>query len=163
MQKTVARVGLGQRSFFIILFVLRLALGGLMFEAGLDKILSGSFTAAGFLKNATGPFAGFYTNIAGNSAMLSVTNVLVPWGELLVGVAIILGLVVRFASFWGIVLMILYYTAALPPANGWVAQQIIYLVVFIAFIVSGIGYFLGLDAFASVLEERRNPLRIFLG
>ncbi len=163
MKNEAPRVGSGKRSFIITFFILRLVMGGLMFEAGLDKILSGSFTAASFLKNATGPFAGFYANIAGNATVLSVTNVLVPWGELLIGTAIILGLAVRFASFWGIVLMILYYTAALPPANGWIAQNIIYLLVFLAFMVSGIGYFLGLDAFASGLEERQNPWRILFG
>jgi thiosulfate dehydrogenase [quinone] large subunit len=147
----------------ITLFLFRIALGGLMFEAGLTKLLSGTFSAAGFLEHVSGPFAGFYTGIAGNPAFLGITNVLVPWGETLIGIAIILGIVVRFASFWGIILMFLYYTAALPPANGWISQEIIYIVVFLTFMFAGVGYFLGIDQIAVKLEERQNPVRILLG
>jgi thiosulfate dehydrogenase [quinone] large subunit len=157
------RVGSGNRAFSITFFILRLLLGGLMFEAGLSKLLSGSFTAVGFLNGATGPFAGFYTAIAGSPTMLAITDVIVPWGELLIGIAIILGVVVRFASFWGIIMMLLYYTVSLPPANGWISKEIIYLVVFLNFLFAGAGYYLGLDRLAAGLEEKRHPLRILLG
>jgi thiosulfate dehydrogenase [quinone] large subunit len=151
------------RVFDITFFILRIILGGVMFEAGLTKLLSQNFTAAGLLEHASGPFAGFYASIAGSPSMLPITNVLVPWGEFLIGTAIILGIVVRFASFWGIILMILYYTTSLPPENGWISQQIIYLLVFLNFIFAGAGYFLGLDQMMVRLEEQRHPLRILLG
>jgi thiosulfate dehydrogenase [quinone] large subunit len=150
-------------AYKVTLLILRLVLGGLMFEAGLTKLLSGTFSAAGFLKHVSGPFAGFYTGIAGNPAFLGITNVLVPWGETLIGIAIILGIVVRFASFWGIILMCLYYTTALPPANGWISQEIIYIAVFLTFMFAGTGYYLGLDRLAIRLEEKHHPLRILLG
>ena len=150
-------------AYKVTLLILRIALGGLMFEAGLTKLLSGTFSAAGFLEHVSGPFAGFYTGIAGNPAFLGITNVLVPWGETLIGIAIILGIAVRFASFWGIILMFLYYTAALPPANGWISQEIIYIAVFLTFMFTGTGYYLGLDRLAIKLEEKRHSLRILLG
>ena len=162
-EKSPAGASSRTRAFNITFFILRIGLGGLMFEAGLTKLLSGSFVAAGFLENTTGPFAGLYMGIATNTTMLAITDVLVPWGELLIGIAIILGIFVRFASFWGIILMILYYTAYLPPENGWISEQIIYLFVFLSFMFSGIGYFLGLDRLAVRLEEQRHPLRIVLG
>ncbi|MEJ2739176.1 MAG: DoxX family protein [Dehalococcoidia bacterium] len=150
-------------AYKVTLLILRIALGGLMFEAGLTKLLSGTFSAAGFLEHVSGPFAGFYTGITGNPAFLGITNVLVPWGETLIGIAIILGIAVRFASFWGIILMFLYYTAALPPANGWISQEIIYIAVFLTFMFTGTGYYLGLDRLAIKLEEKRHSLRILLG
>jgi thiosulfate dehydrogenase [quinone] large subunit len=156
-------VGSGSRAFSITFFILRLALGGLMFEAGLGKLLLGSFIAAGFLNGATGPFAGFYTSIAGSPTLLAIIDVIVPWGELLIGIAIILGVVVRFVSFWGIIMMLLYYTVSLPPANGWISKEIIYLVVFLNFLFAGAGYYLGLDRLAVGLEEQRHHLRILLG
>lgn len=162
-EKPSSRVGFRTKAFDISFFILRIALGGLMFEAGLTKLLSGSFVAAGFLGNAAGPFAGFFMGIANNPTMLAITDVLVPWGELLIATAIILGALVRFASFWGIIMMILYYTASLPPANGWISEQIIYMVVFLTFMFAGVGYFLGLDLLAVSLEERRHPLRVLLG
>jgi thiosulfate dehydrogenase [quinone] large subunit len=156
-------VNSGTMAFNITFFILRIALGGLMFEAGLTKLLSGGFSAADFLENATGPFAGFYMGIGANTTMLTITNVMVPWGELLIGITIILGIFVRFASFWGIVLMVLYYTASLPPENGWISRHIIYFSVFLSFIFSGTGYFLGIDRLVVRLEEQRHPLRIVLG
>jgi thiosulfate dehydrogenase [quinone] large subunit len=162
-ERSSTGINFGTRAFIIAFFILRIALGGLMFEAGLTKLLSGSFSAAGFLENTTGPFAGLYMGIAANTTMLAITDVLVPWGELLIGIAIILGVLIRFASFWGIILMILYYMASLPPENGWISQQIIYLFVFLSFVFSATGYFLGLDRLAVRLEERCHPLRIVLG
>jgi uncharacterized membrane protein YphA (DoxX/SURF4 family) len=153
MHARLSFVGFGTRGFNITFFILRLVLGGLMFQAGLTKLLSGTFTAASFLEKATEPFAAFYAGMATNPAVLAIVDVIVPWGELLIGTAIILGVVVRFASFCGIIMMILYCTASLPPASSWINQQIIYMAVFLTLIFSGVGYFLGLDLLAIRLEE----------
>lgn len=157
--RQTVRPGFGPRAFSITFFILRIALGGLMFEAGLTKLLGG-FSAAGFLSNSQGPFSDFFTGLV---QYLDVINVLVPWGEVLIGTALILGALVRFASFWGAVEVLTFYLAYIPPQRGWINEQIIYAVVFITFMFAGTGYFLGLDFFGRRLEERRHPLRLFLG
>jgi thiosulfate dehydrogenase (quinone) large subunit len=163
MQVGLTSVHTGGRAFRVTLLILRVALGGLFLEAGLDKLLSGSFSAAGFLSASKGPFAGFYSGLASNSGLLPIVNNLVIWGEILIGAALILGILVRFSSFWGIVQMILYYSASLPPSSGWINQDIIYIAVFLALMFSGIGYFVGLDRFLETVEKRKQPLRFIAG
>ena len=140
--------------------IMRLALGGALLEAGMDKLINGSFSAVGYLQNSTGPFASLFSTLAGNAGVL---DYLVVWGEILIGIALVSGAFVRFASFWGAILMLLYYLPHLPPPNGWISQQIIYLLVFITLMFNGIGYFWGLDVFAKKLEEESHPLRILFG
>jgi thiosulfate dehydrogenase [quinone] large subunit len=154
---------INSKAFSITFLVLRIALGGLFLEAGMRKLLSGQFSASSMLSHATGPFAVPFINIASNSDALSVINGLVIIGEISIGIMLITGLLVRLASGLGILMMLLYYLPVLPPANGWIAQNIIYIVVLIVFMVSGIGYFIGLDRFLFGFQEKRHWLRYFLG
>jgi thiosulfate dehydrogenase [quinone] large subunit len=145
--------------FTITFFLLRLGLGGLIFEAGLDKLING-FSSAGFLNSSTGPLSGFYQSMAVHA---NIWDVLIPWAEVLIGAAIILGILVRFAAFWGAVEVLIFYLAVLPPSQGWINYQIVLVLVFITFMFNGIGYFLGLDALVVNLEERRHWSRFFFG
>jgi thiosulfate dehydrogenase [quinone] large subunit len=148
------------RPLHITFLILRIVLGGAMLEAGLNKLVSGGFSMAGYVSHGSGPFASWFTNLASVSGVLSP---LVMWGELLVGVALIFGVLLRFGSFWGAIMMVLYYLPYLPPENGWISQQIIYMLVFIALIFSGSGYFLGIDRLAMNIEKKWPGLRLILG
>jgi thiosulfate dehydrogenase [quinone] large subunit len=158
--KAVYQEDFRPRSFHIMFLILRVVLGGLMLEAGLDKITSGTFSIAGYVSHGSGPFATWFAHLASSADALSP---LVMWGEALIGVALILGVLLRFSSFFGAILMVLYYLPYLPPSNGWIAEQIIYFLVFITIMFSGSGYFFGVDRLATGLEERAPWLRIFLG
>jgi thiosulfate dehydrogenase [quinone] large subunit len=146
-------------SFHIAVLVLRLVLGGAMLEGGLDKLING-FSAVGYLQHGTGPFAGWFASL---TSISGVINVLVPWGELLIGIALILGVVVRLASFAAAIMVLLFYLPYLPPSTGWIAQQIVFIFALIVLMLSGNGYFFGLDMLVKQLEQRRNPLRILFG
>jgi|WetSurMetagenome_2_1015567.scaffolds.fasta_scaffold289126_2 thiosulfate dehydrogenase (quinone) large subunit len=152
-----------QKTVNVIFLIIRIILGSLMFEAGFSKLASGAFNAVGFLAHSTGPFAGFYVNISQNPGILAAVNWLVPWGELLIGAALILGVAVRFASLCGIVQMLLFYTASLPPENGWISQAIVYMALFAVLMFPGTGYYFGLDNLVVKLEVNRHPLRLLLG
>ncbi len=102
-------------------------------------------------------------SLSHNVVLLPIVNSLVIWGEILIGAALVLGILIRFASFWGALMMVFYYIVSLPPASGWITQQTIYGLVFISLMFSGIGYFLGLDTLLRRIEERRHPLRLLLG
>ena len=82
----------------ILWTVLRVWLGIQWLKAGLPKI--GSFDAEGFLHGAIakaegahpavqGWYAGFLENVA--LPNVELFNILIPWGEVLVGIALILG------------------------------------------------------------------------
>jgi thiosulfate dehydrogenase (quinone) large subunit len=129
----------------------------------LRKLFSGQFSAASMLSHSSGPFAQFFSDMVANPVILSMVNVLVITGEIAIGLMLMLGLLVRLASYLGIIMMLLYYLPLLPPANGWIAQQIVYILVFVVLIVAGSGYFFGLDALAAKFESRRSWLRFLLG
>lgn len=159
----VTNPGFGPRAPQVMVLILRLAMGWLMLGAGIDKLTAGNFSASGYLKAATGPLAGFFHRLASDTALLGPVDALVIWGEILIGSALVLGLLVRFASFWGAVMMVLYYLPRLPGVADAIAQQVIYALVFILFMFTGSGYFLGIDFFFRGLETRRHWLRILFG
>ena len=130
------------------LFLLRLGIGWVFFYAGWLKVITyftpaKDWTAAGFLGHLEGPFAGLFSGMAGNTLI----NYLNAYGLLLVGVALLLGVLVRWSAFWGIVLMVLYYLAGFPPENAFVVDQhIIYILVLVVLSAVGAGRNLGLDS-----------------
>lgn len=125
------------------IFVLRAALGlGFLF-AGLDKFFmwaSGTpFTAAGFLKFATtgawlgsdpkaviNPTHGFWVSLAGNASLMHVIDTMVVFGEIAIGIALVLGLATRFAGVCGFLMMALFYVANWSFANGPFNEQFMY-------------------------------------
>lgn len=142
--------------------LLRLALGLLFFFAGWSKLTTDGWTAAGFLQNATGPFASWFQSLAG-SGLVDFLNM---WGLTLIGVALVLGLFMRTASFFGIVLMGLYYFAdfAGNTAHGLIDEHIVYIVVLLLFLVGGFGHVWGLDALVERrLDHRSKWARLFFG
>jgi thiosulfate dehydrogenase (quinone) large subunit len=143
--------------------LLRLVMGLLFFYAGWVKITAeGGWSAAGFLQNATGPFAGWFQSLAG-SGLVDVLNM---WGLAFIGLALILGFAVRTASFFGIVLMLLYYFADFVgnTAHGYIDEHIVYSFVFLLFVWGGFGHVWGLDGLVERrLDHRSDWMRLFLG
>ena len=148
------------------IFVLRAVVGGGFLFAGLDKFFmwaSGTpFTAAGFLKGATGgawlgsdpttvvnPTHSFWVSLAGNASLMSVVNTLVVFGECAIGIALILGLATRFAGLGGAVMMTLFFVANWSFATGPFNEQLMYGV------VAGTIAYVGAGAYAldSVVEK----------
>jgi len=144
--------------------ILRVALGSGFLFAGLDKALdlTGSgkaFNAAGFLKGATGgawlgsdpkaivnPTHDFWVGLAGNASLVSVINTMVVFGEIAIGVALILGLASRFASYAAVLMMAMFYIANWSFANGPFNEQFMYGITALVLAVVGAGEYYGLDA-----------------
>ena len=89
------------------LLFLRLTLGWYFFYAGISKVLDPAWSAAGYIKNASS-FPEFY-NLLLSPGVLPIINLFNEWGLTLMGVALILGVFVRLASFAGVLVMMLYY------------------------------------------------------
>jgi uncharacterized membrane protein YphA (DoxX/SURF4 family) len=105
-----------------ILTVLRLYLGYAWFSAGLGKLQSGAFDASGFLGNAVanpvkGPDGnvvyGWYVNFLESFAIpnVDIFNFIVPWGETLVGLGLMLGCLTTTAMFFGLVMNFSFFLA----------------------------------------------------
>lgn len=153
---------------------LRVVMGWVFLQAGLEKLLTpGGWSAAGYLNNAiapANPFQGLFTAMAG----IPFVDPLVIWGQLLIGVALLLGALVRFAAFCGALMMLLFWMshiqggllAGLPVEHGWVVDStLVYAAVVFGLGAVGAGRILGLDAKLEALPVvRNNPwLRYLLG
>lgn len=142
------------RKIFVIRGLLRLALGWTFLWAFLDKLFGLGFSTArnaawinggsptsGFLKFAvTGPLSDFYHSLAGSQ----VVDWLFMLGLLSVGLFLILGIAVRFASVVGIVILILMYSSLLLPKNNpFLDEHLIYILVMLALYFGESGEFFG--------------------
>lgn len=130
------------------ILILRLALGFLMFYAGITKVMDPSWSAAGYIKSAKA-FSPFY-NFLLSPSVLPVINFLNEWGLTLLGLSLIFGIFVRLSSVLGIILMILYYLPILKfPYVGdhsyLVDAHIIYSSVLFLFIIFNAGKVFGFD------------------
>src|SRR3989344_6362821 len=142
------------------LLIPRLALGWLMFYAGITKIVNPAWTAGGDLANAK-TFPGFYAWLAapGNIGWINFLN---EWGLTLIGISLILGLGVRLSSILGIALMLLYYFPVLEfpeVAHGFIVDEhIVYAAVLAFFAAVRAGRYYGLDNWCANLPIcRRYP------
>ena len=134
--------------------LIRLALGWTFLWPFLDKLLGlghqttaahawihGGSPSLGFLSGATGPFAGPYQSIAGAGWV----NGLFMLGLLGIGLALLLGIGVRVAAVSGATLLVLMWSASLPPQDDlFMDNHLIYALVLLALAIVGAGNTLGL-------------------
>jgi thiosulfate dehydrogenase [quinone] large subunit len=142
------------RALPYVLGAIRLSLGWVFLWAFLDKVfglghetpskgawINGGHPTMGFLKNAAvGPFADFYHGIAG----AAWADWLFMLGLLGIGVALIAGVAMRFAAYAGALLLVLMWTAVLPPANNlFMDDHLIYAMTLVALMLLSAGKSLG--------------------
>ncbi len=162
-------------AWFVV--ALRFVMGGMMLFAGLGKyaFVSGEgFDAGGYLLHGVdpaSPVSGLYAAMAGNAVLLDVINVVIPATQVLIGIALIAGGLLRLAAFGGALQMFAFYL------GGWEGQwlalfdsTLIYTVLFLALAAFGAGRILGADRYLEQLEvggqqliERFPKLRYLLG
>lgn len=103
--------------------------------------INGGNPTEGFLSGSIGPFSGIYHDIAGNT----VVNVLFMAGLLVIAVGLLLGIYMRFACAAGALMLILMWSASLPPANDpFMDDHIVYALVLAGLALVGAGNTLGL-------------------
>lgn len=146
-------------AWFVV--ALRFVMGGMMLFAGLGKFTGDGFNAAGYLGNvhSASPVSGLYAAMAGNAMLIDVINVLIPVTQVLIGVALIVGVFVRLAALGGALQMGAFYLGGLD--GQWLAlfdSTLIYLVVFLALGAFAAGRFIGLDRMIEQIDIGGAPL-----
>jgi thiosulfate dehydrogenase [quinone] large subunit len=148
--------------------LLRVVVGVIFVWAGVGKLFNegvpGNWTAQGFLKFATNgslgwpfvtgtpdpkaiynPTHDFWVSLAGNATAMTIVNNLVVTGEVCIGVALVLGIVTRFAGVMGALMMAFFFLAGWAFTNGIVEEHATYGVVLLALAGMGAGNYYGLD------------------
>jgi thiosulfate dehydrogenase [quinone] large subunit len=153
----------------IAITVLRVFVGWHFLYEGIAKLTSPSWSAAGYLKQARGPFAGVFKWLASQPNLLANADLITMWGLTIVGVLLILGLFTRLASLAGIGFIVLFYLCN-PPFVGYfysiptegsyliVNKNLVELCALVVILVTGSGRFAGLDRILHGLFARRPRL-----
>ena len=153
------------RAQMITIVVMRVLIGWHFLYEGVSKLTTPGWSAAGFLLQARGPFAGLFRWMAGPD-VLPIVNQLNMWGLTAVGLGLILGFFTRAASAGGLLMILLFYLCN-PPFVGYyysIPTEGSYLVVnknlveaaaLAVIFVTGSGLFAGVDRLIHGLLGRR--------
>ncbi|QLG26116.1 DoxX family membrane protein [Halorarum halophilum] len=144
---------------------LRLMMGAAFLWAGWTKlpfVAGEAFDATGYLRFATvangSPLADAFVAMSNVPWLMTVANVAVPWGELLLGLGLLVGAFTRLASFFGALLMATFYLGNWSVEHGVINGDFAYMLVFLAVAAFGAGRILGLDAYIENYEVGGVPL-----
>ena len=102
----------------ITLVVLRLVVGYHFLYEGVAKLLMPNWSAAPFLLQANWLFSDFFHYIASNQALLSVVNIINIWGQIFIGISLLVGLFSSVAALFAAILLLNYYIAVPPFMKG---------------------------------------------
>lgn len=143
----------------VILLFARLYLGWEWLSAGWGKITGEGFSAAKFLEKAVAnPVVSHdeiiyptYTAFLQNFALPNVDliNFMIPYGEFLVGLGLLLGCLTTAAGFFGLVMNFAFMFAGTVSSNPW----LILITFFVVMAGRNAGYF-GLDRFLFPFYDR---------
>ncbi|WP_102029011.1 DoxX family protein [Salirhabdus sp. Marseille-P4669] len=141
-----------------VLAFIRIYLGYTWITGGIGKLTSGGFDASGFIQGAIAGAGGEHPAVQGWWAAFleavalpnaEIFSFLVMWGEILVGLALILGLFTNFAALMAITMNFAFLFSGTVSTNG----QMILLTIFLIVAGSNAGKY-GLDRW--VLPFLRN-------
>ena len=153
----------------ITITLMRVVIGWHFLYEGIAKLTAPSWSAAGYLKQARGPFASLFKQLASEPDRLANIDVITMWGLTLVGLLLVLGLFTRLASVVGIGFIVLFYFAT-PPFVGYfyalptegsyliVNKNLVELCALLVVLVTGSGRFAGLDRIVHGLLARRRRI-----
>jgi thiosulfate dehydrogenase [quinone] large subunit len=150
------------------LVVVRIVVGWWLLHAGLDKIWAWPFDASWFLNGAADTTLGPVVTLFADGALLTFTNWMIPIGQTLIGLGLILGALTRLAAFFGAFLMTFFYIIN-GEGGGWshgvITGELLGLVLFAMIASLGAGRILGVDAWLVETDVvQSNPkLRWFVG
>ncbi len=154
----------------IAFVILRVIIGWHFLYEGIAKMLKPNWSAAGYLLQSRGMFAGLFHWMAANENLLGVVNQMNMWGLTLIGLGLVLGCFTRLASIAAILVIILFYICN-PPFVGYfysIPMEGNYLVInknlveaagLLVILVTNSGKYFGIDQIIHRLVSRDVPVQ----
>ncbi len=142
----------------------RLVMGFFFIWSGFDKLFN-DFSSVGWLLNVTqGPLKDIFIDLGESQTAVDIVDPLVIWGQIFIGISLLLGLFTRVGAFMGALQMALIYLAILwPEHNPVVDDHLIYVGIFALLGALGAGRIFGLDYFIEkTATVRKRPLLKYL-
>ena len=122
-----------------LLTLVRIIIGWHFLYEGIAKIMTAGWSSAPYLAGSKWIFAPLFNVMANSPSAIAVIDFINIWGMILIGLGLILGLLTRWASIGG-ALMLFFYFIAYPPIPG---------------------YMFGVPAEGSYLWVNRNLIELF--
>lgn len=138
------------------LTALRIVAGWHFLYEGISKLMTPGWTAKMYLMGSNWLFSDLFHTMAASPGMIKAVDFLNIWGLILIGLSLITGLLVRWSSAAGS-LLLLFYFLAYPPLPGhtfgavaegnylWVNKNLVELFVLLVFMVLPSGLLYGAD------------------
>ncbi|MFA6129284.1 MAG: DoxX family membrane protein, partial [Bacteroidales bacterium] len=135
---------------------LRMIVGWHFLYEGITKLMSTGWSAKMYLMGSKWIFADIFHQMAASAGIMKVVDFLNIWGLILIGLSLFVGLLVRWSSIAGAVLL-LFYFVAYPPIPGytfgavtegsylWVNKTLIEFFILLVFTALPVDFFFGFD------------------
>lgn len=145
---------------------LRILVGWHFLYEGISKLLTPGWTAKLYLMGSNWIFADLFHRMAASDVTMKIIDFLNIWGLILIGFLLFIGLLVRWASVAGSLLLLLYFIAY-PPIPGytfgtvnegsylWVNKNLIELFILLVFIALPPALFYGADRLIKRWREEK--------
>lgn len=150
------------------MFFLRVLTGWYFMHAGLTKIMeNGLMMPAGsvqwFMTDQTAITYPIMQAFSGS--LLPVVQIMIPWGEFLVGLGVLLGALTRLAAFNGALLMGFFYFGNHSWSHGMFNGDLTTLLLFVTIAIFGAGRVWGIDQLLEKTSwvQKRPWMRYLLG
>jgi thiosulfate dehydrogenase [quinone] large subunit len=146
---------------------LRIVTGWWFFHAGVTKLLEDGLSygyGPMYLQGMEGTVLGSIPVWMGNNLGWFI-EAMVPLGETLIGLGLMVGALVRLASLFGAMFMVLFWVGNAGFGHGLVNGDLMGLLLFVTMMVLATGRYYGLDAVIERMEFVKNhpKLRYILG
>lgn len=132
---------------FILLVLIRFVLGYHFLYEGFDKLFDEHWTSAPFLLQSNWIFSDFFHALANDQTILKIIDLLNIWGQILIGLSLILGLYSSISAYLGALMLMLYYIA-IPPFQSnllFIDKNMIELLCFLVIAIFPTSKVFGLD------------------
>ncbi|MDD4109742.1 MAG: DoxX family protein, partial [Prolixibacteraceae bacterium] len=148
------------------LTILRIVVGWHFLYEGIAKLMSPGWSSQSFLMGSSWIFSDLFHKMAASPQIMEVVDYLNIWGLIFIGISLIIGLLSRWASIAGSVLL-LFYFVAFPPIPGytfgaiaegsylWVNKTMIEMFLLIVFAILPAKYFFGIDRLIKRWKEEK--------
>lgn len=145
---------------------LRILVGWHFLFEGIIKLMNPQWSAKIYLMGTNWIFSDFFHRMADSPAATGAVDFLNTWGLILIGFSLFIGLLTRWSSIIGAVLL-LFYFAAYPPIPGhtfgalnegnyiWVNKTLIELVLLVVFASMPTDWFFGADRLIKRWKEEK--------
>jgi thiosulfate dehydrogenase [quinone] large subunit len=139
-----------------LIVLLRLSMAWVFLYAASHQVFGG-FSVSGFL-NSTKTFHWLFAPMAADP-VAGILTFLVAYGHLLIGLSLLIGLMVRVSSMFGIALLVFYWMAHMDfpyisaTTNFVLDEHIVYALVLGLMMATRAGHVFGLDGWAAKLDR----------